>query len=122
MADESTLIRSVETDNEDVGMTLGWTAALALRFATGEWVEGNRVKVEWHNPATPTIAQRADAVVKMRQSGIVSREGAWDELGWSEARKAKERAYFEAEASDPALERITASLMGAADAGTDSGL
>ena len=85
-------------------------------------MQGNRVRVEWHNPATPTIAQRTDAVVKMHQSGLISREGSWDELGWSEARKAKERAYFEAEASDPALERITASLMGAADAGTDSGL
>lgn len=119
---ESRLLMSVQQENVEAGKTLGWAMGLAMRFATGEWVEGNRVKVEWHNPATPTIAQRADAVVKMRQSGIVSREGAWDELGWSEARKAKERAYFEAEASDPALERITASLMGAADAGTDSGL
>jgi hypothetical protein len=32
---------------------------------------------------------------------VLSREGYWDELGWSEARKAKERAYFEAEALDP---------------------
>lgn len=122
VADESKLIRSVEADNVEVGKTLGWAGALALRFSTGEWVQGNRVRVEWHNPATPTIAQRTDAVVKMRQSGLISREGAWDEFGWSEARKAKERAYFEAEASDPALERIAASLMGAADAGTDSGL
>ena len=122
VADESKLIRSVEADNVEVGKTLGWAGALALRFSTGEWVQGNRVRVEWHNPATPTIAQRTDAVVKMHQSGLISREGSWDELGWSEARKAKERAYFEAEASDPTLERITASLMGEADAGTDSGL
>ena len=122
IADEINLVRSVESQNDEVGMTLGWTAALALRFATGEWVEGNRVRVDWHNPATPTIAQRMDAIVKAKQSGIISREGSWDELGWSEARKAKERTYFEAEASDPALERITASLMGAADAGTDPSL
>ena len=122
VADESKLNRSVEADNVEVGKTLGWAGALALRFSTGEWVQGNRVRVEWHNPATPTIAQRTDAVVKMHQSGLISREGSWDELGWSEARKAKERAYFEAEASDPTLERITASLMGEADAGTDSGL
>lgn len=38
--------------------------------------------------------------MKAKQAGIVSREGAWDELGWSEARKAKERAYFDAEADD----------------------
>ena len=38
--------------------------------------------------------------------GILSREGAWDELGWSEARKAKERTYFDAEAIDPVIERV----------------
>lgn len=122
IADEINLVRSVESQNDEVGMTLGWTAALALRFATGEWVEGNRVRVDWHNPATPTIAQRMDAIAKAKQSGILSREGSWDELGWSEARKAKERTYFDAEANDPALERITQSLMGAVDAGTDPGV
>ena len=122
VADESKLIRSVESDNVEVGKTLGWVGSLALRFATGEWTQGNRVRVEWFNPATPTIAQREDALAKRRAAGVLSREGYWDEIGWPEARKAKERAYFEAEASDPTLERITASLMGAADAGTDSGL
>lgn len=122
IADEINLVRSVESQNDEVGMTLGWTAALALRFATGEWVEGNRVRVDWHNPATPTIAQRMDAIAKAKQSGILSREGSWEELGWSEARKAKERTYFDAEANDPALERITQSLMGAVDAGTDPGV
>ena len=30
--------------------------------------------------------------------GILSREGVWEELGWSEARMERERARFEAEA------------------------
>lgn len=102
-ADEAGLIRSVEAQNEQVGMTLGWVGALALRFATGEWVEGNRVRVDWHDPATPTVAQRMDAVTKAVSMGILSREGAWDELGWSEARKAKERSYFAEEQADPVL-------------------
>lgn len=115
---ESRLITSVQHDNASVGVTLGWVGALALRFVNGEWVPGNRVKVEWHNPATPTVAQRMDATVKAFQAGIVSREGAWDELGWSEARKAKERAYFEAEASDPVSQQYIASFLGGGDAGT----
>jgi hypothetical protein len=103
-ADEAQLVESVEGQNAEVGMTLGWVGALALRFATGEWVSGNRVRVDWFNPATPTVAQQMDATVKAFQSGIISREGAWDELGWSEARKAKERAYFaEQDANDPIL-------------------
>lgn len=103
---ESRLITSIHKDNAEVGVTLGWVGGLAMRFATGEWVEGNRIKVEWHDPSTPTVAQRMDATVKAYQAGIYSREGAWDEMGWSEARKAKERAYLEAEAVDPFLSSI----------------
>ena len=121
-ADEAQLVERAESDNVEVGATLGWFGALLLRFATGEWVEGNRVSADWFDPGTPTVAQREDALAKRRAAGVLSREGYWDELGWSEPRKAKERAYFEAEANDPALERITASLMGTADAGTDQGL
>lgn len=105
-ASEARLIRSVETQNMHHGTTLGWVMALALRFATGEWVEGNRVKVDWFDPATPTVAQRMDAVTKAKSQGILSREGAWDELGWSEARKERERAYFEREAMDPFLTQL----------------
>lgn len=103
-AEEAQLVRAVETDNVDLGMVLGWAGALAYQFATGEEVTGNRVKLDWFDPATPTVAQRMDAVVKAKQSGILSREGSWDELGWSDARKSRERAYFAAEAAaDPEL-------------------
>ena len=100
---EARLIRSVEAQNVQLGTSLGWVMALALRFATGEWVNGNRVRVDWFDPATPTVAQRMDAVSKAVAAGILSREGAWDELGWSEARKAKERRYLSEEMADPVL-------------------
>jgi hypothetical protein len=116
-ADEAVLVRGVEAQNEEVGTTLGWAGALALRFATGDWVDGNRVRVDWFDPATPTVSQREDALAKRRAAGVLSREGYWDELGWSEARKAKERAYFEAEQSDPTLERITRDLIDASGSG-----
>jgi len=113
-AEETDLVRSVEAQNEEVGMTLGWVGALALRFATGEHVEGNRVRVDWFDPATPTVSQREDALAKRRAAGVLSREGYWDELGWPEARKAKERAYFEAEESDSLIAGL---LRPAAQAG-----
>lgn len=105
-ANEARLIRSVETMNRNAGDVLGWAMALALRFSTGEWVEGNQVAVDWFDPATPTVAQRMDAVVKAKASGILSREGAWDELGWSQARKDRERGYFEAESQDALIEGL----------------
>lgn len=123
-ADESTLVRGVEAQNDQVGMTLGWAGALALRFSTGDWVPGNRVRVDWFDPATPTVSQREDALAKRRAAGVLSREGYWDELGWSEARKAKERAYFDAEQRDPFafLDPVTqAAMKGAAGGDTDAG-
>lgn len=105
-AEETDLVRSVESQNEEVGTTIGWVGALMLRFATGQEVEGNRVRVDWFDPATPTISQREDALAKRRAAGVLSREGYWDELGWSEARKAKERAYLDSEALDPVVQQI----------------
>lgn len=104
-ADETNLTRGIEADNEQLGMTIGWVAALAMRFATGDWVDGNRVRVDWFDPATPTVSQREDALSKRRAQGALSREGYWDELGWSEARKAKERAYLAAEATEYMYEK-----------------
>lgn len=114
-ADENDLINYVEDKNEAEGMVLGWMGALAYRFATGQWVEGNRVRTDYFDPATPSISQREDALSKRRSLGIISREGYWDELGWSEARKAKERQYLAEEAADPVLMAIA--NQAASDAG-----
>ena len=99
-ADENQMVKSIERQNTQVGTTLGWAMGLAERFRTGEWVDGNRIAVEWFDPATPTVSQREDALSKRRASGVLSREGYWDELGWSEARKDRERSYLRAEAND----------------------
>jgi len=117
-ADESTLVRSIESQNVELGISLGWAGALAYRLATGRSVEGNQVRTDWFDPATPTVSQREDALAKRRAEGVLSREGYWDELGWSEARKAKERAYFEAEALDPVTRAVVAGVNADA-AGTD---
>jgi len=102
-ADEAGLVRSVEAQNEQLGVSLGWVGALALRIATGSWPSGNRVFLDWFDPATPTVSQREDALAKRKAAGVLSREGYWDELGWSESRKAKEREYMRREAleADP---------------------
>jgi len=65
------------------------------------------------------VAARPDAAVKLHAEGIVSREGVWDELGWSEARKDRERRYFENEALDPIAAQILRDVTteGGANAG-----
>ena len=103
-ADETQMVRSIEDQNDEIGMTIGWAGALAYEFATGTEVQGNLVRADFFDPATPTVAQREDALSKRRSMGVLSREGYWDELGWSEARKAKERQYLADEAAqDPEL-------------------
>lgn len=99
-ADENQMVKSIERQNTQVGTTLGWAMGLAWRFATGEWVDGNRIATEWFDPGTPTLSQREDALSKRRASGVLSREGYWDDLGWSEARKDRERKHLRDEAND----------------------
>lgn len=100
IADEIQLVNTVEDKNEDEATTVGWAGGLAYRIKTGEWVEGNRIQADHFDPSTPTVAQREDALMKRRSQGVLSREGYWDELGWSEERKARERGYLEAEARE----------------------
>jgi hypothetical protein len=106
-ADEAQLVSHAEDDNRQVGVTLGWLGELAWRFMNGSWLEDNSVTADWFDASTPTVAQREDALQKRRASGVLSREGYWDELGWSEDRKARERGYLEAESSsDPILNAL----------------
>ena len=97
-ADESRLVLNVEGKNDAAGDAWAWVMGLAERIRTGEWLPANQIKTEWYDAGTPTFAQKADGVQKLHGGQpILSREGAWDELGWSEARKDRERGYFEAE-------------------------
>ena len=120
-ADESRLIKNAERKQSALGDCHGWTMALASEFANRP-IDGNRVGVLWHDAATPTYSQRADAIQKLAGGKpILSREGAWDEMGWSEARKERERQYFDQEARDPAFEDFNRNLGNLGDRAADTG-
>lgn len=106
-AEEARFVKNVERKEVASGDALGWVMALYERIRTGEWIDGNQIKVEWHDPGTPTFAQRADAIQKLNGgTPVLSRQGSWDELGWDEPRKKREKAYFEEEARDPQLDEL----------------
>lgn len=111
-ADESRIISNAEEKNAHLGVGLGWTLALYERFRTNKWPDsGEPFMVEWRNPATPTRSEEADAIQKLNGgTPVLSREGSWDEMGWNEARKSRERDYFADEANDPILERLNRNL------------
>lgn len=93
VADEARLIENVESKNTEDADGWGWVMGLWWRFKTGEWIEGSRIKAEYHNPATPTQAQTADAYTKLYANGQgpISRESVWDALGWTDGQKKRER-------------------------------
>jgi SPP1 Gp6-like portal protein len=99
-ADEAQMVKTIERKNATTGNSLAWVLGIARRLQSGEWEDGNRISVEWHDPGTPTFAQKADALQKLAGGiPIISREGSWDALGFSEARKDRERAYFRSESN-----------------------
>lgn len=106
-ADEARLVKNVERKQVTFGDGIGRALAIAYLAGGHGAVDGNRVSVTWHDAATPTFSQRADALQKLAGGlPILSREGAWDELGFSEPRKAREREYFAAQEADPTLSAI----------------
>ncbi|MCC3311517.1 phage portal protein [Nocardia africana] len=111
-ADESRIVSNVEESNTHVGVALGWTMALYERFRTGEWpAAGLPIALDWRDASTPTLAEEADSIVK-KAGGVpvLSREGSWDEMGWDEARKARELGYFAAEAENDPVNRLARDL------------
>ena len=98
-ADETRLIMNAEGKAASLGDGWAWVQGIAERFRTGEWPAANQIKTEWFDAGTPTFSQKADALSKLYAAGngVISREGVWDELQWSEARKSRERGYFEQE-------------------------
>lgn len=73
---------------------------LALRIVGDDNPSAKRLQTLWRDPATPTEAQRTDAVVKKVQVGILPREGAWDDMKYSPARQDRLRAQFARQAAE----------------------
>lgn len=101
-ADEYRLILNTSDKNSTIGDGWAWVQGIAQRFRTGEWPLANQIKTEWHDPGMLTFSQMADGISKLNGgTAVLSREGSWDELGWSEARKDRERGYIKSEDEDP---------------------
>ena len=94
---EAKLVKSIERDQR----TLGVQAVETMRLVA--LMEGDDTKAErlndaealWHDPGTPTVAQRADAVTKLYATAdpngrpLMPRVMAWEELGWGPAKIAR---------------------------------
>ena len=109
-ADESRLVLNAEGKASNWGDGWAWVQGIAERFRTGAWPMANQIKTEWYDAGTPTFAQKADALTKLyaNGTGVIARESVQDELGWSQAKKDRDRSYRDAEFQDPYLARLDA--------------
>lgn len=96
-ASESRLITRTQDKNRHDGDSWAWVMGLEERIRTGEWGARNSIRSLWHDPATPTTAETADAALKLRSTGALSVEGVWDMMGWDEPKKKLERSRLDAE-------------------------
>jgi hypothetical protein len=67
----------------DTGESLEDVMRLILRFKGGAWDErAESLETVWADPGTSSIAQKADAAVKLVAAGIISDEQAQEDLGY----------------------------------------
>ena len=96
-ADESRLITRTADKNRHDGDSWAWVMGLEERIRTGDWGPRNSIRSLWHDPGTATLAEAADAAIKLRSASALSVDGVWDMLEWDESRKDLERDRLDVE-------------------------
>ena len=94
---EAKLVKSIERDQRTLGVQAVETMRLValMQGDTAKAERLNDAEALWHDPGTPTVAQRADAVTKLYATSdpngrpLMPRVMAWEELGWGPAKIAR---------------------------------
>ena len=112
---EARLVKIAERDQVALGNGNEDALRLAMRIRDGVW-DPDLVGMEtlWYDAGTPTMAARADAVVKMYAAtdsagrSLLPREMAMEELGWSPAKISRALGLLAAQEQDPYLAALLA--------------
>lgn len=107
---EARLIKRVERKTRAWGNAWERVMRLAARIDSGQdRPELDRLEAKWADPATPTVAQKADAAVKLRTAGITSLRQTWEDLGYTAEQQAQMQEDLDAEdARDAATFKLPA--------------
>lgn len=84
-ASEASLTARAEARQRTFGRSWEQVARLMVAVRTGQDPATVRARVSWADPATRSVAQEADAAVKLVQAGILPREYALRKLGYTDA-------------------------------------
>ncbi|AMO43982.1 portal protein [Mycobacterium phage Bactobuster] len=102
-AAESRLIKKVERKNLIFGGAWEEAMRLAWRMAKGGDIKPDMLRMEtiWRDPSTPTYAAKADAAVKLygAGTGVIPRERARIDMGYSIQERTQMRRWDEEEAA-----------------------
>jgi hypothetical protein len=114
---ESRLVKRAERKQRDWGEAWEQVMRLALRFRDGDW-DPRVLSLEtiWRDASTPTIAQKADAAVKLHTAKIVPLRQTREDMGYTQAQIKRMEEEDEAAAED-AMKRILAGDFAALEAG-----
>lgn len=119
---ETQLVKRVERKQTYLGGAWEDVQRLILRFQTGAWdKKAWSLETIWRDPATPTVAQRADAIAKLAapiQNGraVLPLEMAREQMGYTPEQRRRmtemDKAGAALENADPVLERVARGLAG----------
>lgn len=101
-AAEASLTARVEQRQHVFGRSWEKVMGLAHAVATGTDPARANVSVDWADPATRSIAQEADAVVKLYSAGLLPASVALARLGYTDAEVSQIRTARRTEALDTA--------------------
>lgn len=106
-ASEARLVKKCERKAQAWSGSWETVMRIVRRIQTGEWDDSlQRMETKWRDPSTPTEAQKADATVKLVQSGILPTEAAWEELGYSPEKIKHLRDLRDREGTDALLTNL----------------
>lgn len=106
-AAESRMVKRVERKHVSFGGTWEEVMRLTQRVKTGEFNPNARaLETVWRNPSTPTVAQKADATVKLHAQGIIPTEQARIDMGYTQAQRTEMQRMDREAAVDPFLTSI----------------
>ena len=125
---EAQLVKRAERKQRS--LSAGWeTVQQLVLMELGRYDEAHPRMIEtlWRDPSTPTIAQKADAIVKLVQAkdstgrSVLPIEQAREDLGYTEIEQDRMRDWDDNTQVDPQLERASRLLTDAAGgASTDA--
>lgn len=107
-ASESPFVKRVERKHTYLGGAWEDVNRLVLRLTSGEWdPRAESLETKWGDPATPTVAQKADATMKLVAAGVIPIAQAREDLGYTD-----EQIRRMAEMDDKAsVDPITSALL-----------